>query len=74
MSLREDTHARLVRLLRDKAVDTCSMWCDLVRQDVEHRLGHTGEVGPIEDPEYAATLDAYSAITGALDLVRRVGP
>ena len=74
MSLREDTHARLVRLLAADVADICSMWCDLVRQDVERRLGHTGEIGPIEDPEYAATLDAYSAVNEALDVVRRVGP
>ncbi|MFI6030446.1 hypothetical protein [Amycolatopsis magusensis] len=74
MSLREDTHARLVRLLQDKVVDTCSMWCDLVRQDAGRRLNHVGEIGPIEDPEYAAVLDAYSAIGEALDVVLRAGP
>jgi hypothetical protein len=72
MSHRENCHARVVSHLGRAATEAAG-WCDWVRADVEHRLGHVGDIGPIDDPEYAAALDAFVLIEEALDKVRRVG-
>ncbi|WP_329054965.1 hypothetical protein OG738_16670 [Amycolatopsis sp. NBC_01488] len=72
MSHREDSHARVMSHL-GRALSEAAGWCDWVRVDVEHRLGHVGDVGPVDDAEYGAALDAFGLIQEALDKVRRVG-
>jgi hypothetical protein len=72
MSHRENAHSQLVLHLV-RAVNDAAGWCDWVRVDVERRLGRVGDVGPVEDPEYGAALDAFGLIQEALDKVRRVG-
>ncbi|RBM19229.1 hypothetical protein DI005_16180 [Prauserella sp. PE36] len=73
MSHREDAYAEVVRLLEAACDEAAVDWCFLVRQDVERRLDWTGDIGPVDDPEYGAVLDAFGVISEALDTVRRVG-
>lgn len=74
MSLRDDAHAEVVRLLDVAQTAAAANWCDLVCQDVEQRLNWTGDIGPVDDPEYGAVLDAFALVGDALDAVHRVGP
>ncbi|ASR37965.1 hypothetical protein BAY61_26460 [Prauserella marina] len=73
MSRREDAYAEVIRLLEAAEFEAGANWCDLVCQDAARRLNWTGDIGPVDDPEYGAALLAYSAITDALTIVRRTG-